>query len=248
MKNKILAILSIFILIICFLTTNIFAASSYNKNYDYLYDFVIDNEFTYSASEGSTKIDNLETYINSNLNDDRVESGDYYYFIFQSYFKGLQNVLVKKSAINKVVLTNRLIRNDLNTILYNIDFSDNFNSSDVVWLNGKAEYTSTGIHNISFYCDSNDNKLITNFATNYDGNIIYTCTNGDVKTFFQGTPVTEQPEIQEKTLAPILEKVEMKEPIMTTIVGLAKLLIPLLICLIGFWKAWQLLSKTLYKA
>ena len=67
--------------------------------------------------------------------------------------------------------------------------------------------------------------------------------NSDGTVFLQPAPVTEQ-----TILTPILEKMEMKEPIITTIVGLAKLLIPLLICLIGFWKAWKLLSKTLYNA
>ena len=94
--------------------------------------------------------------------------------------------------------------------------------------------------------DGTSYDRISTFSFWYSTIDIMNGTTGDT-VFFQKTPVTEQT-TKPTILYPILEKTEMKEPIITTIVGLAKLLIPLLICLIGFWKAWQLLSKTLYKA
>lgn len=61
----------------------------------------------------------------------------------------------------------------------------------------------------------------------------------DGSVFFQQTPLR-------KVL--IQAEVTKNKEVITTIVGLAKSLIPLLICLVGFWKAWRLLSRILFKA
>lgn len=174
MKNnfityKLLPILSIIILVVfVFMTDSVYAASSFNTSYDYMYNYEIDNDFIYTATNHTTSVSELQTYIDSNLKDDRVISGDYYYFIYQNFYDQLSNVLVKKDSIEEIVFSLNMIQNGQNTISYNIDLSNSFSSSNVVALKGRVEYTSKGLHHTTFYCDSDNHVLTTNFATNYD--------------------------------------------------------------------------------
>lgn len=120
--------------------------------------------------------------------------------------------------------------------------NDTYKTTSIINSSGTFNIIKINKSNTDFSTGSVEtwnNKTITIYQDIiYSSNDIYDLAGNGI--FFQGAPVT--------VLTPILEKMEMKEPIVTTVVGLAKLLIPLLICLVGFWKAWRLLSKILYKS
>ena len=73
MKNnfityKLLPILSIIILVVfVFMTDSVYAASSFNTSYDYMYNYEIDNDFIYTATNHTTSVSELQTYIDLSL-------------------------------------------------------------------------------------------------------------------------------------------------------------------------------------
>lgn len=222
MKNKILTISIIFILISFIFINNVFA---YSEEFEYN-----SNTYTFYIPDGAyNKIQEL----------DLVAKENYYYFaagansqVYVYLFPSPVNCFLTKGTNNT-----------------DFDFSS-FEGAYYIVLSESGSINSSlrtisSLQQSSAYGKMAERKFYYSSTVN-----IY--TDSSCTDYFFQQPPEEIPEIPEETtpetttLKLILEKVEMKEPIMTTIVGLAKLLIPLLICLIGFWKAWRLLSKTLY--
>ena len=180
--RKIFVIISIIIFLFCF-SVSVFAASQPSNSFDYLYTFE------------SYKDDNIGSYESTVQNSDEVVSGSYYYFV---YYHILNNTYitysVAKSALSKVELVSdyktytddyylfklRLycssawsVDNNHKYILSVEDYPQNFmaSGSDYSELRLYAKYNS-------------DNRTFTfPFATNYDTDIVYHCSN-DSETVF----------------------------------------------------------------
>lgn len=230
-KYFIIPLFIIFILAFTFLSSfsSVKAVRHIDEQYDYLYSYepFID--------------DNVQALVDKALKDDRVSSGDFYYFVAYNYGDRCFNCfLFRKSAIKDNTLY--LLFNgwgeyssvyNSDTECFDIKFPDDFdgNSDNFVrlsgrncWDNEKKYFNITGLPDI-------DNKRYRfPFATNFDGKIVRQCSNGEEKNFF----------FQTQTTIPILEQVEelpkmVKEIMMKIIpVGLVVLSIFLVIFLIRY--------------
>ena len=183
MKNKILTISIIFILISFCFVSNSFAVCI-DTSYDYLY--------SYNIIEDDQSTENVETI----LKDDRVISGDYYYFCY--YNTGnycYMTVLVPKN----LVTTNNFKFLDFyqkteKCQSFGLYLSDSNICSSIIRINGSSGYDGSNGTNlwVGGYYDETNKCFNFPFATNFDEDIDYICSNGDVKNFFQATPTVPE--------------------------------------------------------
>lgn len=167
----------------CIFSSSVFAANQPSNSYDYLYSFK------------STKDDNISSFESTVKNSDEVVSGSYYYFV---YYHILNNTYitfsVAKSAVSKVELVSdyktytddyyffrlRLycsnawsVANNRKYTLSVEDYPQNFmaDGSDYSELRLYAKYDP-------------DNRTFTfPFATDFDTDIVYNCSDGSQKVF-----------------------------------------------------------------
>lgn len=175
----------------CIFSSSVFAANQPSNSYDYLYSFK------------STKDDNISSFESTVKNSDEVVSGSYYYFV---YYHILNNTYitfsVAKSAVSKVELVSdyktytddyyffrlRLycsnawsVANNRKYTLSVEDYPQNFmaDGSDYSELRLYAKYDS-------------DNRTFTfPFATNYDTNVYYPCSDNTQTIFLTNEPYIE---------------------------------------------------------
>ena len=207
LKNKVFIISFIVLILFSFFNCSVFADSSFDPNYDYLYKFKIDNNLDIHCS-------NTESIINSTIDDnnkdDRIVSGDYYYFIFSDW-DGLANVFIKKSVINNIYLSYHFTGQGVPFYGF---FCDGITSDDVFLKSGtwqRYDLNVSRICTIIFNCDYDNKILTTNFVTNYPGNIPVLLKNGSTCDFFAVAPtfhlteaVGQIPEIMTKIIKQVL--------------------------------------------
>ena len=237
--NKILPLLSIVLLFsFIFINNNIFAACI-DTNYDYLYNY---NNITNS---------NIDSQVQNIINDERVVSGEYYYFCYYNTGdKSYMTVLIPKN----VVTTNsfrflNFYQDSEKCQSFGLFLSNDKIENSVIRVSGVKGYDNVNSFNlwVGGYYDEANKCFNIPFASNFDKDIIYNCSNGDIKPFFQVPPVVETPEITTPEVEiPALETVEqipeaMKETMKVVIpVGLVILGIGLVVYLIKFVKSQML--------
>lgn len=183
LKNKVFIIFTIVMILFFFCFSSVFAYSQPSNSYDHLYSFK------------STKNDDINSFESTVKNSDEVVSGSYYYFV---YYHILNNTYitfsVAKSALSKVELVSdyktytddyylfklRLycssswsVANNRKYTLSVEDYPQNFmaDGSDYSELYLYAKY------------DSDNHTFIFPFATNFDSDIVYNCSDGSQKVF-----------------------------------------------------------------
>lgn len=212
LKNKVFIISFIVLILFSFFNFNVFADSSFDANYDYLYNFKIDNSFDAHNSfrdPGSSPSADIQSIIDDNNKDDRIVSGDYFYFIMTDW-DGLANVYIKSSAISNLYFK---YTPDSSCVIY-ILFDDGLSSSDYFLKSGSWHGNDPSKHKICgcfFFLDYDNKILSTNFATNYPGNIPVILHDGSTRDFFLGAPtftltkeVGQIPEIMTKIIKQVL--------------------------------------------
>lgn len=215
LKNKVFIISFIVLILFSFFNCNVFADSSFDSSFDYLYKFKIDNSVVLRDGLSSSQLQSALDSVSSN---DMVRSGDYVYFIVPSW-RDYTTFFVKKSSIKDVYVD--FWKNEggstPNLVWYRffIDVSDNRD----VYFPGSSSY---GFNTSSFYggvtqflcsVDFDNHFIITNFATNYDNPISFHYQNTDkgsgnfffVAPTFQLTKAVGQiPEIMTKIIKQVL--------------------------------------------
>lgn len=214
-KNKIIIISFIVLVLFSFFNCNVFADSSFDANFDYLYQFKIDNSVDLRDGLSSSQLQPALDSISSN---DMVRSGDFVYFIVPSW-RDYITFFVKKSSIKDVYVD--FWKNEggstPNLVWYRffVDVADN---SDVYF----PSSSSYGFNPYSFHggvtqflcsVDFDNHLIITNFATNYDNPISVHYHNSDkgsgnfflvAPTFHLTEAVGQIPEIMTKIIKQVL--------------------------------------------
>lgn len=244
MKNKIFISSFIFILIIFALTSNIFAysvTSPHNSDYTFF--------MPESVAEQIRSIkDNIPE-----LSDD-----NYYYYLSTSfYYKRTYLVFFQKSDVNYIY--GEIKYNDSiwaytdtayeNNITYTFEHSSSDLENHTLVLNldsvvNKTQDIGSGTHNalLSTY-NPDDNYIwcVTNIPFYTDTNKTSLWVNA-YNDFFFKAPVTEQPEITQKTLTTVLEKVEMVEPTMREIMSLIPIIMTFIVIYLALMKGLAFLK------
>lgn len=184
---KVLILFIIFYIVLSTFFSAVFATRHIDENYDYLY--------TYEPFIDS----NIQSLIDDVQNDDRVASGDFYYFVSYNYGDRCFNCfLFRKSALKSKILYllfngwgeySTVYKSD--TECFDIKFPDDFdgNSTNFVrfsgrncWDNEKKYFNITGLP------DMDNKRYRFPFATNFDGDIIRELNNGETYYFYRGQP------------------------------------------------------------
>lgn len=233
-NNKILFIfLTVLILFFSLCTLSLGASNTYiDPNYDYLYDF--------NMTEKNDEVIALE---DSLKNDDRVKSGEYYYFIaYDSGRWSYQAFLIKKSAIdNTLYITfDYWHANGPESFLITFMKQESYTDGDFIRYSSADKVVSKEIE--GYYCfgisadfDTENNCYnFYPFATNYVGKIVRKCSNGTEKVFMNAPT----------QMATILMGAE-PEKIMTEILKILPMILVVVVSLVGLRKALQMLFKLL---
>lgn len=212
-KNKIIIISFIVLILFSFFNCNVFAGSSFDANYDYIYDFKIDNSktfpLTYNITTGRSQMPSVSDFNNKVdyfKNKDSIVSGENFYFVY-SNFGGIAGFELKRSDVSDIFISFKQL-NNFNTY----DFGDIKNviyTFNVVNSDGSI----TKYDDINFSLDYDNHVLTTNFFTNYDKPISVHYQNSDkgsgnfflvAPTFHLTAAVGQIPEIMTKIIQQVL--------------------------------------------
>lgn len=178
LKNKVFIISFIVLILFSFFDCFVFADSSFDPDYDYLYIFKIDNSKTFPLTYNSIgnaqmpSVNDFNNKVDYFKNKDSIKSGDYFYFVY-SNFGGVAGFELKKSDISDVFISFKQL-NNFNTY----DFGDIKNviyTFNVVNSDGSI----TKYDDINFSLDFDNHICTTNFFTNYDNPIPVHYQNAD---------------------------------------------------------------------
>ena len=205
LRNKVFIISFIVLILFSFFVSSGVYASSFDPAFDYNYSFNTDMSLDFQigwfaggkprTSDGSSISNEVS---NSVLKDDRVVSGDYYFFDFSGESDKVL-LYFKKSDISSLYIKFYNISACGNPV-YSL-FSVNSDGSD------------TEISRISFFLDYDKKTLTTCFASNYDKPISVYYQNSDKVpgSFFMEAPtfqlteaVGQIPEIMMKIIKQVL--------------------------------------------
>ena len=184
--NKCFILIFIFYILSTFFSS-VFAVRHIDENYDYMY--------TYEPFVDS----NIQDLVDRVNNDDRVASGDYYYFVTYNYGDRVFNcMLFRKSALKSKTLY--LLFNgwgeysdvyNCDTECFDIQFPSDFDSSNsnLIWFNGRNCWdNSKKLFNFTGLPDMDNKRYRFPFATNFDGDIVRELKNGETYYFYRGQP------------------------------------------------------------
>lgn len=184
---KIFILFIIFYIILSTFFSSVFAKLHIDENYDYMYAYepFID--------------ENIQNAIDNVQNDDRVSSGDYYYFIFYNYGDRCFNtMLFRKSALEVTQLKLLFSGWGEYSSVYNceterfyLQLPDSFSSGNgnLVWYAGRNMYeSSTNRMGLDGLPDLDNKRYRFPFATNYSGDIVREMNNGETYYFYRGQP------------------------------------------------------------
>lgn len=206
-KNKKYILFFLAFIFIFMLQTISQASTFIDIQYDYLYEYKINAK--------NEDVKKLEEKV---LQDDRVKSGDFYYFIAYSTGDFCYNTyLIRKKAIKDTLYIHFANWNGNGMESFFVGFSneDLQSNGDYILYSGRNgygyNYENSGLYsfNISANLDK-DNKIYTfDFATNYEGKIVRKCSNDKEKTFFFQTtvPILEQVTELPKVIKEIITKI-----------------------------------------
>lgn len=213
LKNKVFIISFIVLILFSFFNCNVFADTSFDPNYDYIYNFKIDNSktfpLTYNISTGRAQMPSVSDFnnnVNYFKNKDSIVSGENFYFVY-SNFGGIAGFELKRSDISDIFISFKQL-NNFNTY----DFGDIKNviyTFNVVNSDGSI----TKYDDINFSLDYDNHVLTTNFFTNYEQPISVHYQNSDKGTgdFFLVAPTItlkmaagQIPEIMTKIIKVVL--------------------------------------------
>ena len=205
LRNKVFIISFIVLILFSFFVSSGVYASSFDPAFDYIYSFNIDMSLDFQIGKyagGNPRISHGPDIANevsySVLKDDRVVSGDYYFFEFSGES---DNVLLylKKSDISSLYLD-----------FYNFSVCGNPVYS---LFSVNSDGSDTEISRISFLFDYDKKTLSTCFASNYDKPISVHYQNTDkgsgdfflvAPTFHLTEAVGQIPEIMMKIIKQVL--------------------------------------------
>lgn len=213
LKNKVFIISFIVLILFSFFNCNVFAGSSFDPLYDYIYNFKIDNSKTfptgrhpYSKRFINPSLSDFENITNSFKNKDSVVSGEYVFFVYPST-SGICSYEVKRSDIKDVFIYYHNLNNftnddsvEFHNVLYYFTIVDNSG-------------TSKQFDDINFSLDFDNKCLSTYFYTNYDNSISVHYQNSDkgsgnfflvAPTFHLTAAVGQIPEIMTKIIHQVL--------------------------------------------
>lgn len=205
--RKILTIIIIFFLLL-FIGSNVFASTFIDVNYDYLYEYKINTE------EENVKI--LEERLKK---DDRVLSGDFYYFAGYNYGDRIYNAyLIRKTSIDEDITLHFLNWGERTWEGFQFKLSKNDlqSTGDFIHYSGRNGFgklkDDTSYYSFGFYAqfDSSNKTYTFPLVTNYDKDIAIKLHNGENRFFFQSqtipiiTQVTAIPQMITTTIKKII--------------------------------------------
>ena len=213
LKNKVFIISFIVLILFSFFNCNVFADTSFDPNYDYIYHFKIDNSKTFplglhpwSHNLMNPSLSDFNNIINSYNHKDSIVSGDNFFFIYPNN-SGIVSFEINKSDIQDVFITYKNLNyfstsefGDIHNVFYSFTIVDNSG-------------TSKQFEDINFSLDFDNKCLSTYFYTNYDNPISVHYQNSDkgFGDFFLVAPtitlkmaVGQIPEIMTKIVKQVL--------------------------------------------
>ena len=213
LKNKVFIISFIVLILFSFFNCNVFADTSFDPNYDYIYNFKIDNSktfpLTYNITTGSSQMPSVNDFndkVNYFKNKDSIISGENFYFVYPN-FGGIAGFELKRSDISDIFISFKQL-NYFNTY----DFGD---IKNVIYIFNvvNSDGSITKYDDMNFSLDFDNHVLTTNFFTNYDKPISIHFQNSDKVpgSFFMEAPtfhlmeaVGQIPEIMMKIIKQVL--------------------------------------------
>lgn len=213
LKNKVFIISFIVLILFSFFNCSVFADSSFDPNYDYFYNFKIDNSktfpLTYNKTTGRAQMPSVNDFndkVNYFKNKDSIRSGANFYFVY-SNFGGIAGFELKRSDISDIFISFKQLNN-----FSTYDFGD---SKNVIYTFNvvNSDGSITKYDDINFSLDYDNHVLTTNFFTNYEHPISVHYQNSDKGTgnFFLVAPtfhlteaVGQIPEIMTKIVKQVL--------------------------------------------
>lgn len=179
--NKVFALILIFFLLLTSFFS-VYANNYIDTKYDYLYD--------YKLSESTDELKQLEQNV---LKDDRVASGEYYYFItYNIGHWAYETTLVKKSSCPLVsyITFGNWNANGPELFYFTLMSVNSYHDGDIIGtLTACPENTSYyGVFNCANFDSDNKTYTFYPFVTNYVGDIVRKCYNGDMKYLVRKLP------------------------------------------------------------
>lgn len=195
MRYKKIFVTIILFILVFFISSNCFAGTFIDRNYDYLYEYKINSE--------EENVKKLEEQIKK---DDRVISGEFYYFAGYNYGDRIYNAyLIRKNSFDTQITMHFLNWGEANWEGFQFKISkENLKSKgDFMYFTGRNGFellkddTSYYAFNFFGYFDKSNKTYTFPLVTNYDKDIIIKLHNNETRFFFQSQMMTAITQVAE---------------------------------------------------